>query len=121
MLTPFERMKKALEDAGYKIEHQEYDGAEGYFVETKKVIIYFGYPSGKECYWQLDGKIGVDNREAFNKWSQVPFYVWLPETEDEVKRILDEIKFIGTNEGHKASNEFDNVNWMFGFDIPQRS
>jgi len=103
--TPFERMKNFLENAGYKLQHcvSEY-GSEGYlyFPETSDcydVAIYFGYPSGKEYYWQLEGKIAVENRACFDKWSKAPFYVWLPESDKKAEKIMKVIEFLKTDQG----------------------
>lgn len=123
--TPFERMKRVLEKEGYKLKHLVEDGAEGYMYRPKNkdnkydVVFYFGYPSGKEWYWYLDGKIAVDNNGCFDKWSRCPFYVWLPETDEEAERILKAIKFLKTSEGMKKSNSWDNINKMFGFEVPE--
>lgn len=136
-LTPFERMKVYVENAGYTLKHVVGDeGTEGYLYDTlprggeitrtvetalkHEVVFYFGAPTGKEWYWTLDGKIAVENAACFDKWSRVPFFVWLPETDDEAERIIKAIKFIGTPKGYKKSNEFEIVNEMFGFDIPKR-
>jgi len=134
-LSPFERMKKYIDNAGYITEHLVTDeGAEGYIYNplpkgktSKKqekelqheVMFYFGYPSGQEWYWYLDGKIAVENTAAFDKWSRTPFYVWLPKNDDEAERIMKAIKFIGTPEGFKKSNQFENLNSMFGFEVPE--
>jgi len=47
-------------------------GAKGYKYRGK-VTLYFGYPSGKEYYWMLDGKIAVENTSVFDKWQKAPF------------------------------------------------
>lgn len=126
-ITPFERMKVYLEAEGYELEHVVGDGSEGYIYKGSAaeesqhdVILYFGLPTGNEWYWQLDGKIGVDNQACFNKWSQVPFFVWLPEDDDEAQRIMQAIKFLSTPEGYELSNKFEVINHRFGFAVPER-
>lgn len=120
IITPFDRMVMAVKNAGYTPLEEVYsdDGAHGFMYRDENVIFYVGEPTGKEWYWKLDGKIAVDNNNSFNKWSQVPFFVWLPETDDEVKRILDAIRFISTNEGESLSDEFEECHEMFGFERP---
>jgi hypothetical protein len=125
--TPFERMKRFLEKEGYKLKHlTTEEGAEGYIYFPKNkdnkydVAFYFGYPSGKEWYWYLDGKIAIDNSSCFDKWSRCPFYVWLPETDNEAERIIKALKYLCTKEGIEKSNHWENIQNMFGFEIPKR-
>ena len=122
MIIPFERMITAVKNAGYVPlkEISTNEGAHGFMYEDTNVTFYIGEPTGKEWYWKLDGKIAVDNNNAFNKWSQVPFYAWLPESDDEANRILDVIRFMSTDKGYELSNNYDECHEMFGFEKPER-
>jgi len=119
-ITPFERMINAVKKVGYTPLEEIFgeDGAHGFMYCNKDVIFYIGEPTGMEWYWKLDGKIAVDNNKSFNKWSQVPFYVWLPESDDEANRIIEAICFLSTNKGYELSNEYGECHKKFGFDIP---
>ena len=121
-ITPFERMVNTVKKAGYTPLEEIFgeDGAHGFMYRSKNVIFYIGEPTGREWYWKLDGKIAVDNNKSFNKWSQVPFYVWLPETDDEANRILGAIRFLSTDEGYEISNEYGTCHKKFGFDKPEK-
>ena len=127
--TPFERMKRYLESAGYKLDrHYGANGANGYgyrdaIVEDdadEDIVFYFGMPTGEEWYWQLDGKIAAAHSSVFNKWSQTPLVAWLPETDGDAEKIMRAIEFLKTPRGIEMSNQFEAVNEMFDIEYPKR-
>jgi len=110
--TPFNIMKSVLENSGFKLEQDGYAGdGLGFFFDGFGVTGYIGEPSGKQWYWQLDGKIVADNALAFNKWTQCPLVVWLPDNYKTACDIIEAIKFLGTEEGFKISNEFGSFDY----------
>lgn len=59
----------------------------------------------------LNGKVVVDHKKCFDKWSKCPMMIPIPKTQKELDHIIERIQFWGTKEGYKASNGFDTEKW----------
>lgn len=60
-------------------------------------------------YKSLDGRIAIDNSEAFNKWSQAPVSLPIPSTDDEREIVLEQLEYWGTDDGFELSNDYCDV------------
>jgi len=64
----------------------------------------------------LNGYVVIDNKNCFDKWSKCPLWIPIPETKQELDFLIERLKFWGSEEGFKASDEYntdlwDNINW----------
>jgi len=59
-----------------------------------------------ESYVHINGKIAVDHKDCSDKWSKCPICLPLPRNEAEIKYLLEKIRFVGTDEGFKLSNDY---------------
>jgi len=61
-----------------------------------------------ELFQNTDGEVFVnaDNLKVFNKGSQSPLICKSPQTDEQRLRLLEHLKFLGTQEAEKWSAEF---------------
>jgi hypothetical protein len=60
-----------------------------------------------DCNWFVNGRIAFDHVKCFDKWSKCPYSLELPLIMQELKYVVDQMKFLRTKEGFKKSNEFE--------------
>jgi len=95
-----------FKSAGYNLlESDTYpSGFVTYHMNGHKTRFGFGLP-GFEDWPTLDGRIAMEYAEKFNKYSQCPVYIPLPETEEEFTYVLELLK---DSKNFTYTNLYDN-------------
>jgi hypothetical protein len=62
-------------------------------------------------YPEINGKIAVDHKKAFDKWRKCPFVHPLPQSEKDIAYIIERLKFWGSDEGYEISNFYQWEKW----------
>jgi len=76
-------------------------------------IVYNPYPEKIDpSYSTLMNRVAVERGDCFDKWSKVPISLPIPETEAQMKYLLDKIEWLLTDEGYKASDGYDYEKWV---------
>jgi hypothetical protein len=104
---------EALKANHYVIELTRRPGYD--FYQIKGLCIMGGFCTpvvNKEMvYPEINGKIAVDHKKAFDKWRKCPFVHPLPQSEKDIKWIIERMKFWGTDEGYEISNTYQWEKW----------
>ena len=103
-----------LEEEKYIVELERDDRWLFWTIKGNRVQGGFCTPS-ENVSPHLNGKIAVDAKGIFDKWSKCPIILPIPETNRQLDYLIEQMKFLGTEEGFKASNEFD----MYIYKYPQ--
>lgn len=63
--------------------------------------------------WRTDKfMIAIDRKDCYDKTWKCPILVPAPKTEGEYNKLMDKIKWLQTEKGYKASNEYEFDKWM---------
>lgn len=110
IIMPFDLLASTLKRAGYDVDVKDE-------CPNNQGVYRFGQVSGKgikagfcehngESYWYIDGRFAADHVDCFNKWSGCPLCVELPTTQEEADKIVEHLKFLGSQEGHDWSASY---------------
>ena len=59
----------------------------------------------------LNGKIAIDNKKCFDKWSKCPLILPLPTSIIQLDWLICRITFWGSEQGYKYSNQYERDQW----------
>ena len=60
----------------------------------------------------LKGKISVDRKDCFDKYSKCPISLPLPQNKEQMDFIIDKLKWLRSDEGYKSSDEYEFEKWV---------
>jgi hypothetical protein len=102
----FERLKKE----GYIIEQFE-NTPKQYAIKGNCIYGFINTNINSTTFW-TDGMIVIDHKNCFQKTSRCPCCIYIPQTEEKIEYIIQQLKFWGTDEGFKISNEYEENKWI---------
>lgn len=62
--------------------------------------------ANQSSYHNINGRVAFDNEEVFDKWSKCPYSYPLPQSDSQFEYILSKMKYLATEEGCEASNQY---------------
>ena len=113
---------QTLKNEGYFIEQWENEPT--YTITGKRI---YGFISFKKPEEQLskeelkylnyypnwsNGMIVIDHKNCFNKASRCPCKLYLPTTKEKINYIIEQLKYWGSDEGFKLSNNYECRTWV---------
>jgi hypothetical protein len=99
----FTELVRFLRKHGYSIDIQVYGNSyKAAMVTGNNIRAGFCTPS-RQVYTYINNRIAVDHVACFDKWSKCPLIMELPVDGEE---LLKHLKYLGSEEGYKISNEF---------------
>jgi hypothetical protein len=115
-MNDFERLVKTLKDNGYTVEvrrHKIYDFAK---IEGNNIVGGFCSKHDENdinaSYTYINGKIAIDHIDCFDKWRNCPLNLPIPNNDVQMDYLLNQLKFWGSYEGYRASDEYDFDKWV---------
>jgi len=111
----FQKLVEFLKDLGYSIkttfvEPWEDKRRPGYWyarIDGKSITGGFCELNHSGCYVHVNGRIAFDHVKCFDKWSKCPVSLELPQTMKDFEYIVDQLKYVGSEEGFEKSNSYD--------------
>jgi hypothetical protein len=106
--NPFYRLVCFLRENGYKVlvrkptQSQSYHAA---FVSRQNIRAAF-CETNDVAYRHINGHFAADHSRCFNKWSQCPLVVPIPNFDCEYAELLKNLKWLSSDEGYEWSNSF---------------
>lgn len=58
------------------------------------------------------GRICIERKDCFDKWSKSPICLPIPETDEQMAFLWDQIFWLLTEEGYVASNNYEMDKWI---------
>lgn len=91
-----------------------------YFIKGNRIygFIDFNIPEESKCppeyrtYNWNSGMIVIDHKDCFDKTSKCPCKMFVPTTKYKINEIIEQLKFWGSDEGFKLSNEYECKEWI---------
>lgn len=83
-------------EEGYKFAFISGNGIHGGFCKPNKY-----------SYTAINGRVAFEHVDCFDKWSKCPYSFPFPKNDSEFNYLLSKMKYLGTDEGFKKSDEFD--------------
>lgn len=104
-----------LEEKGYKFDilnHYYHCELKGVMIQIFDTVA-FSYENGKKEWVDdtIDYKIGIENRKAFNKTSQMPISLPIPCTDSQYEYLLSTLEYAASYRAyllHSESLEYEN-------------
>lgn len=63
-------------------------------------------------YSYINGKISIDHKDCFDKWSKCPLVLEIPSNKGQMNYLLKQLEFWGSDEGYKISNQYEFEQWV---------
>jgi len=104
--TPFSRLVRRLRKAGVRVEIREFPEKHAWFKGNRHFPVCGCFANHGQYSGYCDCHIVADHRDCLDKLSKCPLRMELPQTEAEARRIIAELRKLGTPEGFKASNTY---------------
>jgi hypothetical protein len=114
-----QKLIKALEHNKYKVtkttRSQKNHIYDFYEIIGNCIIGGFCTPHDENSIWasyeSINGKIAIDHKTCFDKWRKCPLILPLPENEKQIDWLMDRLKFWGSEEGCRISDEYEMELW----------
>jgi hypothetical protein len=112
----FEKLVETLKQKGYEVEVKKYEIYDFAKVSGKNIIGGFCSPHDENSMVSsstyINGKIAVDHVDCFDKWRKCPLILPIPTDDTQMDYLLNQLKYWGSEQGYKASNEYEFEKWI---------
>jgi len=103
----FQDLVTFLKVNGYYVKIVTWHGGTSANVSKNDIYGAFAREDNDECSTYITGKIAIDNKKCFDKFSKCPINLPIPTNDKQRKFLLEKMKFFATKEGYKISNYYD--------------
>jgi hypothetical protein len=109
----FNEMVEFMKSLGYEVFVEDCKSFLGATSKDKQDL-WFGFceSNNGQSNPNLNGKIAIDRNDCFDKWSKCPINLPFPENDKQKQFLIDKINWLKTDEGYKASNEYEFEKWV---------
>ncbi len=96
---------------GFNVERVDYN------LKNKKREYYFKLDNTfvKGAVLSHNNKVCLDRVDTFNKFSDCPIQLPIPQTVDQVQFIISKLKLLSTDEWYDISNELSSESWITSY------
>jgi hypothetical protein len=111
-----EYILQTLKDNGYMIEEMERELYTFYAIKGNCITGGFCTKHDSEDLLKasnewINGNVAIEHKHLFDKWRKCPLIVPIPETQKDLDKLIDRMKFWGSEDGYKKSSEFEYDEW----------
>ncbi len=109
----FHKLVAALKEAGYRVKTSTPEHSYLFaHVTGNDIVAGFCTVNNGMSYTYIDGAISADHARCFDKYSKCPLRLPLPETDEQLAYVMEQLVYWASDEGYKKSNSYDFDSWV---------